>query len=100
MNEKVGVDRRITQFILPIGCNVNLDGTALFVAVATVFVSQMSGKTLNAGELITVLLTSTIGSFSLAAVPSGAIVLLIVVLTSIDVPVEDVTLLFAIDWLL
>ncbi|EDW03445.1 GH10499 [Drosophila grimshawi] len=98
MNEKLRVDSRITRFVLPIGCNINMDGTALFIAVASIFVAQMSGMVLGFGELLTVLLTSTAASMSSASVPSAALVLLLVVLTAIDAPVQDVSLLFAVDW--
>lgn len=99
MNEKLRVDPRITRFVLPIGCNINMDGTALYISVASIFVAQMAGMKLGSGELITVLLTSTAASMSSASVPSAALVLLLVVLTAIEAPVQDVTLLFAIDWL-
>ncbi|XP_068141653.1 excitatory amino acid transporter isoform X1 [Drosophila tropicalis] len=98
MNEKLRVDARITRFVLPIGCNINMDGTALYIAVASIFVAQMSGMALGCGELLTVLLTSTAASMSSASVPSAALVLLLVVLSAIDAPVQDVTLLFAVDW--
>lgn len=98
MNDKLRVDQRITRFVLPIGCNINMDGTALFISIASIFIAQMSGMTLGFGELVTVLLTSTAASMSSASVPSAALVLLLVVLTAIDAPVQDVTLLFAVDW--
>ncbi|XP_034473991.1 excitatory amino acid transporter isoform X2 [Drosophila innubila] len=98
MNDKLRMDPRITRFVLPIGCNINMDGTALFIAVASIFIAQMSGMVLGFGELLTVLLTSTAASMSSASVPSAALVLLLVVLTAIDAPVQDVTLLFAVDW--
>ncbi|KAH8266474.1 hypothetical protein KR044_002297, partial [Drosophila immigrans] len=98
MNEKLRMDARITRFVLPIGCNINMDGTALFIAVASIFIAQMSGMVLGFGELLTVLLTSTAASMSSASVPSAALVLLLVVLSAIDAPVQDVTLLFAVDW--
>ncbi|XP_055839850.1 excitatory amino acid transporter isoform X1 [Episyrphus balteatus] len=98
MNDKLHVDQRITRFVLPIGCNINMDGTALFISIASIFIAQMSGMTLGFGELVTVLLTSTAASMSSASVPSAALVLLLVVLSAIDAPVQDVTLLFAVDW--
>lgn len=99
MNEKLRVDPRVTRFVLPIGCNINMDGTALYISVASIFIAQMAGMNLGFGELITILLTSTAASMSSASVPSAALVLLLVVLTAIDAPAHDVTLLFAIDWL-
>jgi Na+/H+-dicarboxylate symporters len=53
MDEKVCVDPRISRFILPIGCNINMDGTAMFVAVASFFVTQMNELQLSVGEIIT-----------------------------------------------
>ncbi|XP_012286474.1 excitatory amino acid transporter [Orussus abietinus] len=98
MTDKLKVDPRVTRFVLPIGCNINMDGTALFVAVASIFIAQMNGIVLGSGEIVTVILTSTAASVSSASVPSAALVLLLVVLSAIDAPVHDVSLLFAIDW--
>ncbi|XP_055708928.1 excitatory amino acid transporter isoform X1 [Phlebotomus papatasi] len=98
MNEKLRIDPRVTRFVLPIGCNINMDGTALFISVASIFIAQMSGMKLGFGEIVTVCLSSTAASMSSASVPSAALVLLLVVLSAIDAPVQDVTLLFAIDW--
>ncbi|KAK0175455.1 hypothetical protein PV327_009203 [Microctonus hyperodae] len=98
MTDKLRVDPRVTRFVLPIGCNINMDGTALFVATASVFIAQMNGIFLGFGEIVTVILTSTAASVSSASVPSAALVLLLVVLSAIDAPVQDVSLLFAIDW--
>ncbi|KAJ8920324.1 hypothetical protein NQ315_011986 [Exocentrus adspersus] len=99
MDDKVKVDPRISRFVLPIGCNINMDGTAMFIAIASIFIAQMNGIALGVGELITVCFTSTAASFSSASVPSAALVLLLMVLSAINTPVQDVSLLFAVDWL-
>ncbi|PNF17685.1 hypothetical protein B7P43_G07363 [Cryptotermes secundus] len=98
MDEKVHIDPRISRFILPIGCTINMNGTAMFVAVASFFIAQMNELQLSLGEIITVCLASTVASFSSASVPSAALVLIFMVLSTIDAPMEDVSLLFAIDW--
>ncbi|XP_053672499.1 excitatory amino acid transporter [Anopheles nili] len=98
MNERLKIDSRITRFVLPIGCNINMDGTALFIAVASIFIAQMSNVTLNVGQVVTVILTSTAASMSSASIPSAALVLLLIALSAIDVPINNATLLFAIDW--
>lgn len=54
MEEKLKIDSRVTRFVLPIGCNINMDGTALFVAVASVFFAQTNNISLGVGELVTV----------------------------------------------
>ncbi|XP_055546790.1 excitatory amino acid transporter isoform X2 [Wyeomyia smithii] len=98
MNEKLRVDSRITRFVLPIGANINMDGTALFISISSIFIAQMSSMQLNVGQILTVVLTSTAASMSSASIPSAALVLLLVVLTAIDAPMHNVTLLFAVDW--
>jgi solute carrier family 1 (high affinity glutamate transporter) protein 2 len=97
MEQKLKIDKRITRFILPIGV-LNMDGTALFVATSAIFIAQMSSMSLGIGEIITVILTSFAASFSVAPIPSAALVLLVMVLSSIDAPLQNVSLLFAIDW--
>uniref|UniRef100_A0A182RBP3 Amino acid transporter n=1 Tax=Anopheles funestus TaxID=62324 RepID=A0A182RBP3_ANOFN len=98
MNERLKIDSRITRFVLPIGCNINMDGTALFIAVASIFIAQMSNMALNVGQVVTVILTSTAASMSSASIPSAALVLLLIALSAIDAPINNATLLFAIDW--
>jgi solute carrier family 1 (high affinity glutamate transporter) protein 2 len=98
MHENNHVDPRISKFVLPIGATVNMDGTALFVTVASIFIAQMNGIDLDAGQLVTVVLTSTAASIASASVPSAALVLMLIVLTAIDAPYQDVSLLWAIDW--
>jgi len=96
--QKNKVDPRISKFVLPIGATVNMDGTALFVTVASIFIAQMNNIELNAGQLATVVLTSTAASIASASVPSAALVLMLIVLSAIDAPYRDVSLLWAIDW--
>ncbi|KAL0831594.1 hypothetical protein ABMA28_002377 [Loxostege sticticalis] len=99
MEGRLRVDPRVTRFVLPIGCNINMDGTALFLAVASVFICQMNNLPLGFAQLATIFLTSTAASVSSASVPSAAMVLLLVVLAAVDAPTHDVSLLFAVDWL-
>jgi len=100
MKENNRVDPRISKFVLPIGATVNMDGTALFVTVASIFIAQMNDIPLNAGACATVVLTSTAASIAAASIPSAALVLMLLVLTAIDAPYQDVSLLWAIDWFL
>ncbi|CAK1600648.1 unnamed protein product, partial [Parnassius mnemosyne] len=99
MEGRLQIDPRITRFVLPIGCNINMDGTALFLTVASLFVCQMNDIHLGFAQLAAVLLASTAASLSSASVPSAALVLLLVVLAAVDAPTHDVSLLFAVDWL-
>ena len=77
---------------------MNMDGTALFVTVASIFIAQMNSIPLDAGALATVVLTATATSIAAASVPSAALVLMLIVLSAIDAPIRDVSLLWAVDW--
>ncbi|BES88040.1 Excitatory amino acid transporter [Nesidiocoris tenuis] len=97
MDENVKIDRRITRFILPIG-TINMDGTALFLSASIIFIAQMNNIYLGMGELFTIGLSCTVASMSSATVPSAALVLVLMLCSTINAPTEDVSLLFAIDW--
>uniref|UniRef100_T1J799 Calponin-homology (CH) domain-containing protein n=1 Tax=Strigamia maritima TaxID=126957 RepID=T1J799_STRMM len=102
MEEKNGCNKYITKFILPIGANINMDGTALFIAVASLFIAQINGYEATVGEIITIIFTSTAVSVASAAVPSASIYLMAMTLSVL--PIENamghVNLLLIIDWLL
>ncbi|KAF6208181.1 hypothetical protein GE061_016633 [Apolygus lucorum] len=97
MDDKVKVDKRITRFILPIG-TINMDGTALFISASIIFIAQMNNIYLGMGEILTIGLSCTAASMSSATVPSAALVLVLMLCSTINAPTEDVSLLFAIDW--
>jgi len=99
MNDKCGVDPRISRFVLPIGATVNMDGTALFVSVGSVFIAQISGRELNLGEYATIAVTGTAASVASASVPSAALFLILIVLSAVNLPAQDVSLFFTVDWL-
>ncbi|XP_013176205.1 PREDICTED: excitatory amino acid transporter isoform X2 [Papilio xuthus] len=99
MEGRLKIDPRITRFVLPIGCNINMDGTALFLSVSSLFICQMNDMDLGFPQYAAVLLSATAASLSSASVPSAAMVLLLVVLATVDAPTHDVSLLFAVDWL-
>jgi len=94
------VDKRVSRFMLPIGATINMDGTALYEAVAAIFIAQLNGLNLNFGEIVTVSLTATFASIGAAGVPQAGLVTLIIVLSAVGLPAEDVTLILAVDWLL
>ncbi|XP_070542913.1 excitatory amino acid transporter-like [Ptychodera flava] len=100
LEENNKVDKRVTRFVLPIGATVNMDGTALYEAVAAIFIAQMNGISLSPGAIITVSLTSTLASIGAASIPSAGLVTMLLVLTAAGLPTGDVTLLWTVDWLL
>jgi len=100
LEENLGLDRRVTRFVLPVGATVNMDGTALYEAVAAIFIAQMNGIELSAGQVVTVSLTATLASIGAASIPSAGLVMMILVLTAVGLPVSDISLIVAVDWLL
>ncbi|MQL05448.1 cation:dicarboxylase symporter family transporter, partial [Escherichia coli] len=100
LEENLGVDRRVTRFVLPVGATINMDGTALYEAVAAIFIAQINGVHLSSRQVVTVSLTATLASIGAASVPSAGLVTMLLVLTAVGLPVKDVSLIVAVDWLL
>ncbi|XP_014259374.1 excitatory amino acid transporter 2 isoform X3 [Cimex lectularius] len=97
LDEKLNIDKRISRFIIPIG-TINMDGTALFITTSIIFIAQMNDIPLDLGRLITVVISCTVASMSSATIPSAALVLVLMLCSTINAPVDDVSLLFAVDW--
>jgi Na+/H+-dicarboxylate symporter len=81
--EKVGVSREVSSFVLPLGATINMDGTALYQAVAVMFIAQIYGEPMDIMAQLTIVLTATLASIGAAGVPSAGIVTLILVLQSV-----------------
>ena len=81
--EEVGVPKEVSSFVLPLGATINMDGTALYQAVAVMFIAQIYGFDMGIGEQLTVVLTATLASVGAAGVPSAGIITLIIVLQSV-----------------
>ncbi|CAF1656862.1 unnamed protein product [Rotaria magnacalcarata] len=100
LEETLKLDRRVTRFVLPIGATVNMDGTALYEAVAPVFLAQLIGIKLGIGQLIIVSLTATVASVGAASIPSAGLVTMLLVMSAVNIPAKEITIIFAIDWAL
>lgn len=92
------VDKRISRFVLPLGATVNMDGTALYEGVCALWIAQLHGISLGAGQVITIILTSMAAAVGAAAIPSAGLVTMLIVLQSANLPTSDVALLWAVDW--
>uniref|UniRef100_A0AAX7T3F1 Amino acid transporter n=1 Tax=Astatotilapia calliptera TaxID=8154 RepID=A0AAX7T3F1_ASTCA len=99
VEEKNGVSKHISRFILPIGATVNMDGAALFQCVAAVFIAQLNHVSLNFIQVITILVTATASSVGAAGIPSGGVLTLAIILEAIGLPTSDISLILAVDWL-
>ncbi|RXM32026.1 Excitatory amino acid transporter 2 [Acipenser ruthenus] len=100
LEENLGIDKRVTRFVLPVGATINMDGTALYEAVAAIFIAQMNGIHLDAGQIVTVSLTATLASVGAASIPSAGLVTMLLILTAVGLPTQDISLLVAVDWFL
>jgi Na+/H+-dicarboxylate symporter len=100
VEKNLGVDEEVSSFVLPVGATVNMDGTSLYQAVAAVFISMAVGNDVTFAEQLTIVLTATLASIGTAAVPGAGIIMLVIVLKSIDVPVEGIALILGVDRLL
>ncbi|XP_078286613.1 excitatory amino acid transporter 2-like [Rhinoraja longicauda] len=100
LEENLHIDRRVTRFVLPIGATINMDGTALYEAVAAIFIAQLNGIDLDPGQVVTVSLTATLASVGAASIPSAGLVTMLLILTAVGLPTHDISLLVAVDWLL
>uniref|UniRef100_A0A3Q2XNC4 Amino acid transporter n=1 Tax=Hippocampus comes TaxID=109280 RepID=A0A3Q2XNC4_HIPCM len=100
LEENLKIDKRVTRFVLPIGATINMDGTALYEAVAAIFIAQMNDITLDGGQIVTVSMTATLASVGAASIPSAGLVTMLLILTAVGLPTQDISLLIAVDWLL
>jgi proton glutamate symport protein len=98
--ERFGVPREIVAFVLPAGYSFNLDGTTLYLSLATVFVAQLAGVPLSVGHQLTIMLTLMLASKGAAGVPRAALVVLTGMLTQFGLPLEGAAILLGIDQIL
>jgi Na+/H+-dicarboxylate symporter len=98
--EKLGVSEEVTSFVLPLGATINMDGTALYQAVAAVFIAQALGMELALTAQLTIILTAVLASIGTAAVPAAGIIMLVIILEAIGVPSAGVALILGVDRIL
>jgi len=98
--EKLGVSEEVSAFVLPLGATINMDGTALYQAVAAVFIAQALGMQLGLGAQLMIVLTAVLASIGTAAVPSAGIVMLVIILEAVGVPSAGIALILGVDRIL
>ncbi|MEZ4968034.1 MAG: dicarboxylate/amino acid:cation symporter [Saprospiraceae bacterium] len=97
VEEHLGVHEDVASFVMPIGATVNMDGTALYQAVAAVFIAQAYGMDLSLGAQMGIILTATLASIGSAAVPGAGMVMLVIVLAQAGIPEAGLALILAVD---
>ena len=94
---KLGAEPEISSFVLPLGATINMDGTAIYQAVATVFIASCYGVDLTLGQMGMVVLTATLASVGTAGVSGAGMIMLAMVLESIGLPVEGIAIIAGVD---
>jgi Na+/H+-dicarboxylate symporter len=101
VEEELGVSKKVSSFVLPLGATINMDGTSLYQAVAAVFIAQSFNIDLSIIDQLSILVAATLASIGSAAVPGAGLVMLTIVLGLFpQIPVEGIGLVFAVDRIL
>ncbi|CAF0913995.1 unnamed protein product, partial [Brachionus calyciflorus] len=100
IEDKNKISKMISRFVLPVGATVNLDGTALYEAVASIFIAQLNGMKLTFADLVVTSITATLASIGAAGIPSAGLVTMIIVLSALNIPATQISLIYAVDWFL
>lgn len=99
-NENLGVPSKISSFVLPLGATINMDGTAIYQGVAVIFIAQFYNLDLSFTQLLTVVLITILASIGTAGVPGAGMIMLAMVLSSVNMPLEGIALIAGIDRIL
>ena len=100
VKNKLGVNSSVGSFTVPLGATINMDGTALYQAVAAVFIAQTLGMDLSIVAQLTIVLTAVLASIGTAAVPGAGIIMLVIILEAIGVPSAGIALILGVDRIL
>jgi Na+/H+-dicarboxylate symporter len=101
---KGGVSKRSTEFVMPLGATINMDGTALYEAAAAIFIAQiyfpLSGHELTMGTQLIIAITATLAAIGAAGIPEAGLFTMIIVLNAAGLPIEYLGMILMLDWLL
>lgn len=97
VEEKDGVSGKITSFTLPLGATINMNGTALYECVAVIFIAQAYGIDLTTGQQAIIVLTALLAAIGSAGIPMAGLVMMTIVLTAVNLPLEGIGLILAVD---
>ena len=95
--DNMGANPEVSSFVLPLGATINMDGTAIYQCVATVFIASCCGMNLTIGQMVTVVVTATLASIGTAGVSGAGMIMLAMVLEAIGIPVAYIGLIVAVD---
>ena len=95
--EDLGADKDVAAFVLPLGATINMDGTAIYQCVATIFLARCCGIELTIAQMITVVVTATLASIGTAGVSGAGMIMLAMVLTAMGIPVDMIMIIYGVD---
>ncbi len=98
--DRAKVKKESVEFVIPLGATINMDGTALYEAVAAIFIAQVIGVELSLMQQATVAITATLAAIGAAGIPEAGLVTMVIVLNAVGLPVEYIGILLSVDWLL
>ena len=98
--ENAGISQKSVDFVLPLGATINMDGTALYEAVAVIFIAQALGVDLSWYQQATIVITATIAAIGAAGIPEAGLFTMVIVLNAVGLPVEATALILVVDWFL
>ncbi len=100
LEKNARIPNQVVSFVVPLGATVNMDGTALYEAVAAIFIAQVYGIHLTLPQQLTVSLTATLASIGAAAIPGAGLVTMVIVLKAVNLPLEGIGMILAVDRIL
>jgi len=100
VEERLGVRSSVSQFVVPLGTTINMDGTALYQGVAAIFLAQVFGIPIGVGGMLLIIVTAVGASIGSPGTPGVGIVILSLVLNSVGIPVAGIALIMGVDRLL
>ncbi|MEK4284088.1 dicarboxylate/amino acid:cation symporter [Ureibacillus sp. FSL K6-0165] len=95
--ENLGVSKKVSSFVLPLGATINMDGTALYQGVCVLFIAQFLGVDLSFTQQLIIVLTATLASIGTAGVPGAGLIMLTMVITAVGLPLEALALVAGVD---
>ncbi|HHJ40549.1 MAG: sodium:dicarboxylate symporter [Methylothermaceae bacteria B42] len=98
--DRAKVKKESVEFVIPLGATINMDGTALYEAVAAIFIAQVIGVELSLMQQATIAITATLAAIGAAGIPEAGLVTMVIVLNAVGLPVEYIGILLSVDWLL
>ena len=95
--DELGAENDVSSFVIPLGATINMDGTAIYQCVATIFLATCCGMTLTLGQMVTIVVTATLASIGTAGTPGAGMIMLTMVLEAMNIPVDMIMIIYGID---